>query len=661
MKLRLSAFAAALVSALPVSSVRSADLPNILWITSEDHGPEMGCYGDEFAKTPHVDGLAKKGMLFKLAWSCAPVCAPARTTIITGLYPPSVGGQHMRSMVPLPERIRFYPTYLRKAGYYCTNNSKQDYNVSTKDKGWNESSGRAHYRNRKKGRNGKDGQPFFAIFNAGVSHESRVRARPHKAIADPAEVRIPAYHPDNAESRKDWAQYYDVVSRADAIAGQRLAELDKAGLTDSTIVFYYGDHGSGMSRSKRWTYNSGLSVPMVVYFPEKWRHLAPKEYSPGAKSDRLVNFVDLAPTLLSLAGVEPPAEMQGHAFAGKFQVEKPKYMFGFRGRMDERYDFIRTVTDGRFQYMRNYNPHFIYGQYVGYNFQTPSTAAWKRDYDAGKLNEAQSQFWKLKPAEELYDLQSDPDQVKNLVGSPEHRAKLDELRKAQRDWCRNIRDLGFLPEGEIHSRSAGSTPYEMARDDTKYPFDKIFAAADLATQRTEGDLPKLKALLKDSDSAVRYWGAIGILNRGEKAVAASIAELDAACKDSSGYVQVAAGYALGKHGDAAAQRRGVDTLVEVAPWRGDTSVFVSLAAVNAIDKLDAKAAHALEEIRALPRGGGKSPNGRFNGYVGRVLDKIQRDFGVAASGQGKGANKKKQRAERKKRREKKAKNKKENG
>ena len=601
---------------------RAADHPNILWITSEDHGPEMGCYGDKLAATANVDALAKKGMLFKLAWSCAPVCAPARTTIITGMYPPSVGGQHMRSMVKLPAYVRFYPNFLRQQGYYCTNNSKTDYNVSSAGgTGWNESSRKAHYKNREKG------QPFFAIFNSTVSHESRVRAGGHKQVLDPAKVRIPAYHPDNAESRKDWAQYYDVVSRADEIAGRHLADLDKAGLADDTIVFYYGDHGSGMSRGKRWTYNSGLSVPMVVYFPPRWKARAPKEYQAGGKSDRMVSFVDLAPTLLSLAGVKPPEWMQGHAFAGKHQQEKPKYMFGFRGRMDERYDFIRTVTDGRYHYIRNYNPHFIYGQYVSYNFVTKSTAAWKRDYDAGKLNEAQSHFWNLKPAEELYDLAADPDEVNNLADSADHQAKLKELRKAQQDWCRRIRDLGFLPEGEIHSRSKGSTPREMGRDGSKYPYDKIFAAADLATLRGADQLPEVKELLKDSDSAVRYWGAVGILNRGADAIKASEKELLAALQDDSSYVRIAAGYAFGKYGNQAQQRKGIDALVAIAPWKKGADVFVSMVALNAIDKLDDKAGYALETIRTFPRSGGVSPNGRYNGYVARILGKTIEDLG----------------------------------
>jgi len=620
--LKQSALAAsALLFGGRANAAADNELPNILWITSEDHGPEMGCYGDKFATTPNVDALAKMGMIFELAWSCAPVCAPARTTIITGMYPPSLGAQHMRSMVDVPDYVKFYPRFLRDRGYYCTNNSKQDYNVRTDDNGWSESSNKAHYQNR------KSGQPFFAIFNSTVSHESKIRSKFDSPVHDQTKVRIPAYHPDNAESRRDWARYYDIVTAADEVAGKHLAALDQAGLADETIVFYYGDHGSGMSRSKRWTYNSGLSVPIVVYFPPKWQHLAPKEYTSGGKSDRMVSFVDLAPTLVSLAGVKPPEWMQGHAFAGKFQQPKPKYMFGFRGRMDARYDFIRTVTDGKYHYIRNYNPHLIYGQYVAYNFATPSTSAWKRDYDAGKLNEAQSHFWKLKPAEELYDLKADPDEVNNLARSREHRAKLSELRKVLQDWCREIRDLGFLPEGEIHSRSAGSTPGDMARDDSKYPFDRIFAAAEIATTRRAKDLPAIKKNLKDSDSAVRYWAVVGILNRGPRTVTQSRDELVAALADNSPYVRIASALALGKHGDRADQRRAVDCLLELAPWTPDGNVFVSLAAQNAIDKLDDKAAYAVDKIKAFPSKGGGSPDGRYNGYVSSLLKKTLADLG----------------------------------
>ncbi len=287
------------------AAAAAAERPNILWLTSEDHGPHMGCYGDSFATTPNVDRLAAQGMIYLHAWSNAPVCAPARTTIISGMYACSAGGEHMRSFLPYPAGKKMFPQFLREAGYYCTNNAKEDYNLEKPGQVWDESSRRAHWRNR------RPGQPFFAVFNSEKSHESRIRTRPHPQVHDPAKVRLPAYHPDVPEVRRDWAQYYDAVSEADADAGKRLQELDAAGLAEDTIVFYYGDHGSGMPRSKRWPYNSGLQVPIVVRIPEKFRRLASPEYKPGGKSDRLVSFVDLAPTVLSLAGIRPPEWLQG--------------------------------------------------------------------------------------------------------------------------------------------------------------------------------------------------------------------------------------------------------------------------------------------------------------------------------------------------------------
>ena len=261
-------FIACLLLLVSATSGTAAERPNILWITSEDHGPEMGCYGDTLARTPHVDALAAKGMRFTHVWSVVPVCAPARTAIITGMYPSSTGGLHMRSMAPLPAGATMFPQLLREAGYYCTNNSKEDYNLSKSAGVWDASSGKAHWKHR------AAGQPFFAVFNSMKSHESQMRKRQHKLITDPARVRVPAYHPDTPEVRQDWAQYYDQVNEADADAGALLAEIAAAGLAEETIVFYFADHGSGMPRSKRWPGASGLSVPLIVYFPEKWRSLA---------------------------------------------------------------------------------------------------------------------------------------------------------------------------------------------------------------------------------------------------------------------------------------------------------------------------------------------------------------------------------------------------
>ncbi len=297
----------------------AAELPNILWITSEDMGPHLGCYGDDYAISPNIDKLAAKGMIYTNANSNAPVCAPARTAIISGIYPTSTGSEHMRSQVHLPSSFRMVPQFLREAGYYCTNNSKEDYNLAKPGQVWDDSSGSAHWRNR------GDGQPFFAVFNHTTTHESQIRntiGERHR-VHDPAKVRIPLYHPDTPEVRQDWAQYYDRITMMDAAVGRNLQELDDANLADDTIIFYYSDHGSGMPRNKRWLYNSGLNVPLVVYFPPKWQHLASKDYRPGRASSRLVSFVDLAPTLLSIIGTVPPEWMQGAAFAGKHQADEP--------------------------------------------------------------------------------------------------------------------------------------------------------------------------------------------------------------------------------------------------------------------------------------------------------------------------------------------------
>jgi uncharacterized sulfatase len=600
--------------------IAAADRPNILWLTSEDHGPQMGCYGDKLARTPNVDALAKQGMIFKHAWSCLPVCAPARSAIISGMYPTSTGAEHMRSMVPMPAGTKMYPQLLREAGYYCTNNSKEDYNLAKPGQVWNESSGQAHWKNR------ADGQPFFAVFNSTKSHESQLRTRPHQQITDPAKVRVPAYHPDTPEVRQDWAQYYDKVSEADADAGARLKEIAAAGLADDTIVFYYGDHGSGMPRSKRWPCNSGLHVPLVVYFPEKWRQLAPKEYQPGGQSDRLVNFVDLAPTVVSLAGIKPPAWMQGHAFAGEFQETPQQYLHGCRGRMDETRDLVRSVTDGRYVYLRNYYPHVSQGQHVSYQFETPTTRIWRRVFDEGKTTPAQSIFWTVpKSPEELYDLQTDPDEVKNLAKSPEHQEILERLRNAQRDHAAKIRDVGFLPEGEIHSRSQGTTPYDMAHDDAKYPFQRIFDMAELASSLKSDATPELIAALKDSDSAVRYWAALGLLMRGEAGLQAGKSQLQSALKDDSPYVRIVAAEAFARFGNESGRSAALAVLGQLAPC-DKNGVFVSMAALNAIQALGKTAAPLLQTVRTMnPEG--PSPDNRFDSYVPRLVADITRALG----------------------------------
>jgi len=626
-----------LLNLVSTGMLRAADeRPNILWISSEDHGPQMGCYGDTYATTPNVDRLAERGLLFKHVWSCAPVCAPARTTIISGMYGPSMGAEHMRSQVPMPANTKMFPQFLRETGYYCTNNSKEDYNLNKPAGVWDESSGKAHYKNR------KTDQPFFAVFNATVSHESQLRKRPHKAIHDPAKVTVPSYHPDTPQVRQDWAQYYDTVTEADAIAGKHLKELEEAGLAENTIVFYWGDHGSGMPRSKRWPSNSGLHVPLVVHFPKKWQHLAPKEYAPGTATDRPVSFVDFAPTMLSLVGIEPPKWMQGFAFAGKFQTEPQPYIYGFRGRMDERIDVVRSVTDGRYVYLRNYMPQRSQGQHVSFQFQTPTTRIWWELFAQGKTNEAQSIFWKTpKAPEELYDLKNDPDEVHNLAGDPAHQEVLKKMRQAQQNLAKRIRDTGFLTEGEMHQRAGKDAPYDMAHDEKRYDLDRIMAAADVATMLEPGALPQLKKFLADQDSGVRYWGAAGILMRGEQAVSASKDELRAALKDTSLSVRVPAAEALGKYGDAQDLQLALAALKELADPT-QSSAYIGIAAMNTIDALGTKAAPLVDYIRTMPT---KDANaaGRANEYVGR----LRTDFLSDHEGPSKDDKEKKPKAEKK--------------
>lgn len=587
-------------------------LPNIVWITSEDHGPHLACYGVHVAKTPALNGLAKKGMRYRRAWSNAPVCAPSRTAIITGMYPTSTGSEHMRSLTMLPPGFHMFPFYLRSAGYYCTNKVKEDYNL-VKTKGtWDDSSNKAHWKNR------KPGQPFFAVFNSTKSHESQIRNYKKEPRMDRAKVPIPSYHPDTLETRTDWAHYFDNLELVDADAAEVLRELEEAGLLDDTIVIFFSDHGSGMPRNKRTPLNCGLHVPMIVWFPEGWRHLAPPEYRPGGTSDRLVSFVDLAPTMLSLAGVEPKDWMQGQPFAGPHaKKEGPAYLFGFRGRMDERYDFQRSVTDGRFVYLRNYLPHLPAGQHVEYMFQTRTTKAWKDLYDMGKLNEAQSLFWKApRPIEELYDLQSDPDEVRNMLPSLD--VKINQIakqfRQVQRDHFLKVRDVGFLPEDEIHVRAKGAAPYAMGQDPKKYPLERILPWA-------EGSKKNFAEGLKDDDSAIRYWAVMHLLMAGEKAVPKFREALHQTLEDPSPSVRVVGAEVLATFGDGKESTQAVTLLVGLAE-PGKNSPYIRLAALNALDRLGEAVRPHRETIGRWPT---EVPKGqqRFAYGIPRLLEKIQ--------------------------------------
>ncbi len=606
----IALWGACLALVAPISC-EAGDRPNILWLTCEDAGPHLGCYGDAYATTPNLDAFAGEGLRYRRVWSTAPVCAPARTAIISGLYPSSIGAEHMRSHVLMPRGTTMFPKLLREAGYYCVNNSKEDYNLEKPAGVWDESSARAHWRNR------GAGQPFFAVFNFTESHESQVRKRPHTPVHDPAKVTVPPYMPDTPEARAGWAQYHDQVSVVDRRVGAVLRELQESGLSGETIVFFFGDHGAGLPRNKRSACDSGLRVPLIVRYPERWRSLAPPDYVEGGESKRLVGFVDLAPTMLSLAGVQPPEWMQGRAIAGSHATPGPKYLFGLRGRMDERYDLVRSVTDGRFVYVRNYLPHRPHGQHVEYLFETPMTVAWKRLFDAGGLPPEQRAFWERRQPEELYDLEADPFELANMAEAPEHQKTLRRLREAHREHTVAIADVDLLPEAEMLSRAAGKAPGDLRHERRTLDIRRLLEAAELAAGFDDSQIARLRRLAWDRDSGVRYWAAVGLLVRGEKGVKAGARELRRLLTDESPSVQVAAAEALAAFGTGEEARAGAEALLRLADSRR-SGYLVAVAALNAIDNLPESARPPRSSLLGLPTAA-PGTNARMNDYLARLM------------------------------------------
>ncbi|MDN3205328.1 sulfatase family protein [Algoriphagus sediminis] len=438
------------------NNISYPDRPNIVWIVNEDMSPEhLGVYGGTGGKTPNIDALAAEGLRFTNAFSTAGVCAPSRAAIITGAYQTSIGAHNMRTTgmsanaleayppgfksynVVLPEDMWPYPVHLRMAGYYVTNNVKEDYQFQSPVMMWDESSREAHWRNRP-----DPDQPFFSIFNLTISHESQVWARADEPLlVDPDSVLVPPVYPDDSISRQTIARFITNVMQMDEQVGDIIQELKDEGLYENTIIFYYSDHGDGMPYYKRELYDRGLKIPLIVKAPF---------LEAGSVTDELVSFVDFGPTVLSLAGVQIPESMQGQAFLGDQKSEPRKYIYAARDRMDSEYDRVRAVSDGRFKYIRNYMPEKPNYQNIQYRLQNPLMVHLLELNENGELNENQARwFAQSKPEEELYDTQNDPWEFNNLVGNPGYAGKLEELRKAHEDWIEKYGDKGALNEMEM--------------------------------------------------------------------------------------------------------------------------------------------------------------------------------------------------------------------
>lgn len=484
----------------------TADTPNILWITSEDNSPFIGAYGDEYADTPNLDRLAERGVVYENAYATTPVCAPSRFTLITGTYANRMGTENMRSSYPIPEGIQFFPKYLQEAGYHTTNNQKKDYNTIDQPEAWDASSAEAHYRDR------KEGQPFFHVRNLTTSHESRLHDPIDTLVHDPEEAPVPPYHPETETIKEDWAHYYDEVTRMDELVGEVLDELEASGEAENTIVFYYGDHGGAVPGSKRFMNQRGLQVPLIVYFPPKYEHLAPDE----ARTDRLVSFVDFPATVLSLAGIEPPDFMDGKPFLGTYETDPRAYVHAYRGRMDERYDLSRAVRDETFLYVRNYMPQRIYGQYLWYLWRAPSMLSWEEEYEKSRLNDVQRRFFESKPAEELYRISDDPHTVNNLANDPAYEEALEHLRAANTDWMLETIDLGFIPEGLLDSLRGARPLYEAVQED-EIPIEETIETAEMASWGEAEYAETLAGRLDHAEPSIRFWAAMGLAIAGEQA------------------------------------------------------------------------------------------------------------------------------------------------
>ncbi|MDA8745191.1 sulfatase [Rubripirellula amarantea] len=462
-------------------TVSADNRPNILWISCEDISPNLGCYGDPHAITPTLDRLASEGTRFTRAFTPAGVCAIVRSSIITGMYAPTIGSQHMRSEIIPPANVKAFPELLRAAGYFTTNRSKTDYQFNSTPAIWDRQ-GPKHedWRERK-----DPDQPFFSVINFIESHESQIRhgeAKHRKVVEtigsenahDPNKVgdTIPEYLPNTPATRKNWAWYHDNITLIDKFTGDVLQRLEDDGLTDNTIVIFWGDHGMGLPRGKRWLYDTGTLVPMIVRWPKSVGDDVGE--APGTVREDLVTTVDLAPTMLSLAGVEVPSYMQGRVMMGKNQGEEPPYLFYHRDRMDEVYELQRAARDRRWKYIRNFEPEKPYSQRLEYMDDMPAMQDWRRWAAAGRLSGGMENWFQVpKPIEELYDTNKDPYELNNLADRAEYADRMSRMRAAMEAWQEEIADTGIIPEAVMmeEMKPDGVTPTtenpEMERSDNR--------------------------------------------------------------------------------------------------------------------------------------------------------------------------------------------------
>lgn len=525
--------------------------PNILWITSEDNGLFLGCYGDQNANTPNLDLLATRGVRYTNCYANSPVSAVARSSIIMGFPAPTAGMHHMRSKIKLPSELVPYPTMLKQAGYYVTNNAKTDYNTRSFDKNiWDECGRKASYSNR------KPDQPFFAIFNIEESHEGRIfpqhygkppkywEVKPKTLASD---IKIPPYQMSTLENILDWQRMYDKIAEMDSVVGRILKNLELHGEAENTIVLYCSDHGGITLRSKRYLYDSGTRVPLIVFIPPKWQHLAPEK--PGSMSERLVQFLDMPRTFLSLAGIDLPDAMTGRVFLGNKIEPQPKTVFLYSNRFDEAPDTRRGITDGRWKYIRNYEPDRPRFQSLTFPLKQAGQRAQLQEFIAGNTTPLQSAHFLPQPSEELYDTWNDPYEIENLVSDPSAVLHLHALQKKLDAHILKSHDLGFIPEllSARVDQDQNQTIYDYGQSNKNYPLSEILAIATLASHQDISSIPLLTQAFKSPNPTIRYWAMVGLRALGKDAISAQ-QEVKMALKDPEPSVRITATITWGNLG-----------------------------------------------------------------------------------------------------------------
>ena len=525
--------------------------PNILWITIEDTSPQfIGCYGNKNARTPIIDKLAAEGIRFTNVFSTGTVCSPSRTAIITGVKTYRAGTGNHRSKYPVPEFIKGFPYYLQQQGYYTTNNAKTDYNVANEkefiEEAWNESSNNAGWWKR------KPGQPFFVVFNYNESHQSHTMTEtydwyienvynpllPNERIDD-NDFEMPPFYLDSPEMRKQFARVYNSIKLTDNKIGELLARLEKDNLKDSTIIFFYADHGEGMPRGKTNGINYGYRVPFVIWFPEMYKHMSPWGTA-GIVTDELIDFTDLAPTLISLAGGEIPKHLEGRPVLGKNRKKPVEHLLLSSDRSDNGIDMVRTVTDGRFVYSRNFLPFINEARYIRYMEIGEIKQQMRKDLAENKLNALQKSLFEPRPAEFLFDIENDLWETNNLAENLEYKEVLKKMRTLMKDEVLRSRDVLFLPEYEIGLLSETSTAYEFRLNKAKYPLEEIYEAASLAGFRGKNVAAKQVELLGNSNKIIRYWAIIGLRSQSHDDLKPFSKELNKSMKDNYPSVAISA-------------------------------------------------------------------------------------------------------------------------